>query len=204
MAELRLLAWPIQFPVPILQRGDSVIMDHPGDVRILVRAGLRDVAPGHNAPDDFWRGAMQHSRGDTDSGCMTTATALAALGMVMLAATADAAAAPIACPAQLPAEAQAGFERIGPPGSGDALHRVGLVAGPPGNEAERAPALLAPDRGRQQGERHVSRWELAGYGPVLLVCRYQGTSAYLRIVLPEALKVCVQTLTRQSVAMRCR
>jgi hypothetical protein len=101
----------------------------------------------------------------------------------------------LACPATLTTR-HPGFERLGPPPDGKAALSSGaLIDGPPGEETRPAPATLAPDRSEGRGPAAFRNEWVARPG-LLMVCRYVGTSTYLRATLPEGTSRC--TMTRGS------
>jgi hypothetical protein len=55
---------------------------------------------------------------------------------------------------------------------------------------------LAPDDEKPSGAKVIQTWELQSYRelPLILTCRYQGTSATLSREIPKALNTCSQTI----------
>lgn len=99
----------------------------------------------------------------------------------------------VVCPRSLVADAVEPFQLVGRPTNQPApLEGLQLVEGEPGSEQVAAPVTLAPGRELRRGTALIGVWELAGSRslPLLIVCRYVGTEAYLRAVLPDQITRC--------------
>ncbi len=127
--------------------------------------------------------------------------------MVLLSAahTVSAHAAALVCPSSLAPRVTDPFTLVGkPPASAAPLDAFSVIEGEPGDEAKDAPATLVPDLTRRDKQR-VNVWDLMPRDvPLLMVCSYRGTSAYLRAVVPQDLKVCEFTLDRHPPVGQCR
>ena len=128
-----------------------------------------------------------------------------------LAVLASAATVAIQCPHTLPAAKlqPLPFELIGEPPvmrAQAALAGVSLYSGLPGEEQKVAPVSLVPDVVEHQGPLVRSVWELQGQPNerFLLVCRYRGSSSYLRVPLPAAVLQCVLSDRQGTKALSCR
>ena len=121
---------------------------------------------------------------------------------------ASGAAAAIHCPSFLSAAPPSPpFERVGQaPTAQAALRGVSLYSGLPGEEDKPAPAALVPEVEERQGRPVKSTWDLqaAPNERFLLVCRYRGSSAYLRMSLPTEISRCVWTDLPGRKALACR
>ena len=118
--------------------------------------------------------------------------ALAALPPLSAAAEAG----EIACPATY-AGGVAELPLIGTIKAGAALDAIAVIVGRPGDEAGDAPATLAPDDEKTVGQDLVQNWPLVPADlkdGMLLVCRYQGQSGYLRYPLAMGMTACTARL----------
>jgi len=124
-----------------------------------------------------------------------------AAAIVLVSAAHCADAAPVTCPAQLPAVGTS-FDQIGAtPAKPAALDTMRLFDGPPGEELQKSPAELAPDSALLKNHDLTSSWIFAGNEKLLLVCTYRSTKTYYRTQIPRLPKTCtLHRNTHQTVA----
>ena len=111
------------------------------------------------------------------------------------------------CPPMLIASPPAPFDRIGDlPAKPASFETLNIVEGDPGAEAVAAPAALVPDVFHYRGVGTVSNWDIARPpdAPMVMVCSYRDTRAYLRAAIPARMTYCELTLIPNRRSGFCR
>ena len=137
--------------------------------------------------------------------CCSVRDVFITLLLCMLACAADARAATLVCLATLGATTAVQFSPVGTlPRSAAPLDALSIVEGEPGDEGKDAPVVLIPELKTVENKR-MNVWDLMPRDePLVMVCSYRGTSAYLRAVIPKDLTSCEFTLDRHPPVGQCR